>query len=114
MPPHGVNQQRMSGGAQLQPAVARERRLHAVDEQRESRPRLQNVDLRCRLDASLHVERTSAEGVGKRKENSANLLRFLLLERHDVVVDLDRAERLEEQARASSGAPMVGAGGRGE
>ena len=41
-----------------------------------------------------------------------DLLLLLLLERDDVVVDLDRAQRLEEQARAARGAAVHDAGNR--
>ncbi len=47
------------------------------------------------------------------EQNAAHLLRFLLLERDDVVVDLDGAERLEEQARAAPRAAVHDAGNRG-
>ena len=41
-----------------------------------------------------------------------DFLLLLLLERHDVVVDLDGAERLEEQARAARRAAVHDAGDR--
>ncbi len=55
----------------------------------------------------------SAERVGQRQQNPADLLGFLLLERDDVVVDLDRAERLEKQARAAARAAVDDARNRG-
>ena len=47
-----------------------------------------------------------AEGVGQREQDAADFLGFLLLERDDVVVDLDGLERLEEQARAAGRAAV--------
>src|SRR2546428_12269347 len=67
----------------------------------EARPRLQHVQLRRRLDRPLQIAGPRAERVGEREENTPNLFVLLLLERDDVVVDLDRAERLEEKARAA-------------
>ncbi len=52
------------------------------------------------------------EGVGQREQDAADFFLLLLLERHDVVVDFDRAQRLEEQARAARGAAMDDAGDR--
>ena len=51
-----------------------------------------------------------AKGVGQRQQNAADFLELLLLERDDVVVDLDGAERLEEQARAARGGAVHDAG----
>ena len=42
-----------------------------------------------------------AERVGQREQDAPDFLGLLLLERDDVVVDFDRAERLEKQARAA-------------
>ena len=54
-----------------------------------------------------------AERIGQREQNAANLLGLLLLERDDVVVDLDGAERLEKQAGAAGGCAVDDAGDRG-
>ena len=97
----GVLQQRMPRRLQLERAVGRERRLDAVDRLGEARPRLQHVELGRRVDRPLQVGRARAERVGQREQDAADLLGLLLLERDDVVVDLDRAERLEKQARAA-------------
>ena len=86
---------------QLERAVGRERRLDAVDRLGEARARLQDVELGRRLDRPLHVAARAAERVGQREQDAPDLLGLLLLERDDVVVDLDRAERLEKQARAA-------------
>ena len=47
------------------------------------------------------------------QQDAADFLLLLLLERDDVVVDLDRAQRLEEQARAAGRAAVHDAGDRG-
>ena len=101
MPSDRRDEQRVACRAQLEPAVARERRLDTVDERREPRACLQDVELGCRRDGSVHVSSAAAERVGKRQQNAADLLRLLLFERDDVVVDLDRAERFEKQAGAA-------------
>ena len=54
-----------------------------------------------RLDRALQIERPAPELVRQREQDAPDLLGFLLLERHDVVVDLDGAQRLEEQAGAA-------------
>ena len=64
-------------------------------------PRLQHVELGGRLDRALQVGRARAERVGQRQQDPADFLGLLLFERDDVVVDFDRAERLEEQAGAA-------------
>ena len=97
----GVLEQRVARRLQLERAVGRQRRLDAVDRLREARPRLQHVELGRRLDRPLQVGGARAERVGQRQQDAADLLGFLLLERDDVVVDLDGAERLEKQARAA-------------
>ena len=62
--------------------------------------------VRCRSSARR------AERVGQRQQDAADLLGFLLLERDDVVVDLDGAERLEKQAGAAGRAAVDDAGNR--
>ena len=54
----------------------------------------------------------AAQGVGQRQQDAMDFLRLLLLERDDLVVDLDRAQRLEEQARAAARAAVHDAGDR--
>ena len=97
----GVLEQRMPRRLQLERAVGRERRLDAVDRLGEARARLQHVELGRRVDRPLQVGGARAEGVGQREQDAADFLGLLLFERDDVVVDLDRAERLEEQAGAA-------------
>ena len=110
MPPHGGDEQRMPRGAQLEPAVARQCRLDPVDEEREARPRLQHVELGRRIDRAVQVPGSPPQGIGERQQDPPHFLEFLLLERDDVVVDLDRAERFEEQAGAAARAAVDDAG----
>ena len=78
---------------------------------------LQHVEPGGGLDGSRDVERSTAERLGQLQQDAVNLLGFLLLQRHDVVVDLDGAQRLEVHARTARGrsvheardvAPMFG------
>ena len=103
----------MSRSAELEPPVAGKRRLDPVDEQREPRARLQHVELGGRVDGPVQISSPPPQGVGQREQNAPDLLGLLLLERDDVVVDLDRAERLEEQAGAAAGAPVHDSRNRG-
>ena len=67
--------------------------------------------------ATSTVRRSSSgrprNAIGQRQQDAADLLRLLLLERDDVVVDLDGAQRLEEQARAAGRAAVHDARNRG-
>ena len=63
--------------------------------------------VRCRSPAR------APERIGEREQDAPDLFGFLLLERDDVVVDLDRAERLEEQAGAAAGAAVDDSRNRG-
>ena len=66
------------------------------------RLRLQDVQRGRRLDRPLQIRRRGRRNaVGQRQQDAPDLFRFLLLERDDVVVDFDGAERLEKQARAA-------------
>ena len=95
------HQQRVAGGQQLERAVGRQSGLHTVDDRRESGLGLDDVQVRRRLDGALQVEGAPPELIGQLQQDAPDFLRFLLLERDDVVVDLDRAQRLEEQAGAA-------------
>ncbi len=98
---HRVLHERMTRRLELEGAIGRERRLDSVDRIRKTRARLQHVEVGCRVDRALHVTAPRAERVGEREQNAPHFLGFLFFERDDVVVDLDGAERLEEQARAA-------------
>ena len=89
----------------------------AVDRLGEPGPRLDDVELARRLDRPLHVVAAAAERVGQRQQDAQDLFMLLFFERDDVVVDFDRAERLEKQAGAArrravddagNGAAMLG------
>ncbi len=86
------NQQRMPRRSQLEPAVGRDSRTHAVDQRREARTRLKDVEFRRGSDRPLHIVSAAAERVGKGEQDAMDFLRFLLFERHDLVVDLDGAQ----------------------
>ena len=56
--------------------------------------------------SALQVAR-APERVGQREQDAVHLFALLLLERDDVVVDLDGGQRLEEQARAARELPWT-------
>ena len=65
--------------------------------------------------ASIVRSRSSArrrKRVGQREEDATHFFGFLLLERDDVVVDLDGAERLEKEAGAAARAAVHDSGNR--
>ncbi|OLD17633.1 MAG: hypothetical protein AUJ01_08710 [Acidobacteria bacterium 13_1_40CM_3_65_5] len=102
----GILEKRMSCGLQLERAVSRQRRLDAVDRFGKPCASLQNVDFRRRLDGPREIAGALAERVGEREQNPPDLLGLLFFERHDVVVDLDGAERLEKQTGTARGAAV--------
>ena len=69
----------------------------------ENRARLDHVELGRDVDRALQIVGTPAESIRELEEDPAHFLRLLLLERDDVVVDLDRVERFEIDARAARG-----------
>jgi hypothetical protein len=75
--------------------------------------RLQDVELGRGLDRPLHVAGALPERVGQRQQDAADFLGFLLFERDDVVVDFDRAERLEKQTGAAGRRAVDDAGDAG-
>jgi len=112
------NQQGMAGRPQLETAVARDRRLDAAHQGREAGLGLDHVELGRGVQRPLQIERPAAEGIGERQQDAPDLRRFLLLQRHDLVVDVHRAEGLEVEARAArraavndpgDGRPVLGA-----
>ncbi len=102
----------MAGAEELERAVGGELRLDAVDRVRELRPRLQHVELGGRLDRPVQLYRAAPEGVGQGKQDPPDLLLLLLFDRDDVVVDLDGAERLEEETGAARRGAVHDAGNR--
>ena len=111
-------EERMPRRLQLEGAVGRQPRLDAVD--RVARTRRAPAARRARWpprSSAAGRPRRPRKRVGQREQDAADLLGLLLLERDDVVVDLDRAERLEKQAGAArrgavhdagNAAPMLG------
>ena len=108
-----AHQQRMSSSLQLERSVSGDDRFDGARHQREPRARLDDVQRGGDFDRSLELVRPRAEGIGQREQDALHLLRLLLLERDDVVVDLDGLERLDEQAGAAGGAAVNDAGNRG-
>ena len=102
----GAGEQRMPRRAQFEPAVRR-RSPARPRRRRANCARLEHVERRRRVDRAMQVAAAAAERIRQREQDAADFLRFLLLERDDVVVDLDGAERLEEQARAAAELPCT-------
>ena len=107
---HGPRKQRMPRGQQLEVAVSRQHRFDAVDRLRKSCACLHDVELAGGLNRLRDVFGPAAKGVGQSQQDAQDLFVLLLLERNDVVVDLDRAERFEKEARAAGGRSVNDAG----
>ena len=105
-------EQRMPRSEELERPVGRERRLDPVDRLGKPRARLHDVELAGGFDGPLHVGAAAAERIGQRKQDAQDLFVLLFLERDDVVVDFDRAERLEKQAGAARRRAVDDAGNR--
>ena len=102
----------MARAAQLEPAVGRQHRRDARDELREAHLRLDDVELGGGVERLPKLDRLRAERIGELPQDAVHLFALLLLERDDLVVDLDRAERLEIEARAAARAAVDDAGNR--
>src|SRR3954467_9315385 len=89
--------------AQFKPAVGGGSRRDAADLPRKTRPPPPPVQRGGGAGGPRQLVAAPAEGVGQRQQDPPHLLVLLLLERDDVVVDLDGAERLEEQAGGAGG-----------
>ena len=104
----------MPRGAELQPAIRRRSPARC------RRPACENCARAC-SDVELgrgrppcaRVLAAAAERVGQRQQDAADFLCFLLLERDDVVVDFDGAERLEKEAGAAARTAVHDSGNRG-
>ena len=103
----------MPSRPQLQPPIRGEAGFNAVHQDREAGARLEDVELGGRVDRSLQLAGAPSKRIRQRQQNPPDLFLLLLLERDDVVVDLDRAQRLEEQACAAARTPVHDAGDRG-
>ena len=89
-------------GLERQPAVLGDRRRHAAGHLRQAGLRLEDVELaRPPRSTARRSLGALAEAVGEREQDAVDLLGLLLLERHDLVVHLDGAERLHEQRGAT-------------
>ena len=110
--PHRRDEQGMARRRQLDARVGRERRLHAVDESREPGAGLDDVELGGGRDGAAQVQPAAPQPVRQGQQDAPDLVGLVLLEGDDVVVDLDRAQRLEEQAGPASRAAVHDAGDR--
>ena len=75
----------------IESAIGRQRRRDAVDELRKARPRLDDIEIGGDAQSALEVVGSGPERVGQGEKNAQHLLVFLLRQRDDFVVDLDRA-----------------------
>ncbi len=112
-PPHRGDEQRMATGADFEPAIRRDCRFGSIDQYRKLRAGLQHVELGCRLHGALEIAATAAERIGQLEQNTTDFLCLLLLERDNVVVDFNRAERLEKKTGAAARAAVHDSGNRG-
>ena len=98
--------------AQLDVSGRGQHRLHRVHEVGQPGPRLQQVELLGHRHAHAEVATAAAEAIGERQQDAEDLLGFFFLQRHDVVVRLDRGHRLDEEARAGRRRAVHDAGNR--
>ena len=82
-------------------AVRRHHRLDTADQRREPRACLDQVELGGGVQRAREIGRALPEGVGQREKDAADFLGFRILQRHHVVVDFDRFERLQEERGAA-------------
>ena len=95
--------QRMTCAAELQAAVAGDRRRAALHAPRELGLRVQLVELGRGVERARQFLGARAEGVRQRPKNPADLGQLTLGQRDDLVVERDRRQRLEVHARAARG-----------
>src|SRR5687767_10516515 len=74
--------------------------------------RLNDIELCSRVDRLSKLNRLQPERIGEVPQNAVHLFALLLLERYDLVVDLDCAERFEIEARAAARTAVDDAGDR--
>src|SRR5687767_7971720 len=96
----------MAGGAEFQTSILGQPGTDAADGVRKLRLGLQDIELRGRCDCPLQILTARTERVGQLQQDAPYFFRLLLLEGDDVVVDLDRAQRLEKQTRAAARAAV--------
>ncbi len=109
---HALDEQRVPALAQFDVAGGREHRLHRVHRVGEPRPRLQQVEFFGHGQRHAEIARPRPEAIAQLEQDAEDLLRFFLFGRHDVVVDLDRRHRLEEQTGAARRRAVHDAGNR--
>ena len=100
------DEQGMPSRPQLESSVGRECRLDTVDELRKAGLGLQHIELGRGLKRAVEVQRSFSERVGEAEQDSTNFRGFAVLERDNVVVDFDRTQRLQKEARAARRAPV--------
>src|ERR1043166_5490401 len=98
-------------GRQLERAI-RQRRLDAVDRIGKTRACLKHVELGCDVNRPRQIRGARSKRVRQREQDATNFFGFLFFERDDVVVDFDRAERLEIEAGAACRRAVHDAGNR--
>ncbi len=96
----------MPGAPQVDTRVGGEGRCRATHLLRQAGLRLNDVEVGRHGQGALEIEGAAAELVRQREEDPVDFLGLLLLERDDLVVDLDGAERLEEQTRSAGRAAV--------
>ena len=77
-----------------------------VHESRKRRPGLDHVNRGGRRHSAMQVGGSCPKRIGQVSQDTHDLSVLLLFEAHDLIVDLDGAQRLEEEARAGSRAAV--------
>ena len=103
----------MTRREQLEGSIRRQPGLGAVNGLRETCARLEHVELARGFDCSLQLERSRPESTRQLEQDASDLLRLLFLERHDLVVHFDGAERFQVEARPARRSPMHNPGDAG-
>ena len=93
------NQQRVACRLKLEGAVGRQRGLDPVHRLGEPRTRLQHIELRRHVNRARQIGGPQSERIGQGQKDPPDLFGFLFFDSDDVVVDFDRAQRLEKEAR---------------
>ena len=102
----------MPSVAKLHAAVGCERRRRAAEPRREPGFCLKLVELGGRLDDGVELGVRVPKRIRERREDATDFFLLAFGQRHDVVVELDRRERFEVQARAARRRAVHDAGNR--
>ena len=94
------------------PAVGRHCRRDAVEPRREPRLGVQLVQVPAAVERRRQLVPASPERVRQAQQDAVNLFLLPFGQRDDVVVQVDRRERLEVEARAAAGVPWTMPGRR--